>query len=115
MPKSFSFYNSEHHQKIISLLEEKKPSAIVTIVDNDISIFEDGDFDIPSVYVTKEVLLKEILVERENFELIEPWVEGDHILFLMNQIPAIALTSKNIFDMIDSIIHTERDFIISGL
>ncbi len=55
MPKSFSFYNPEHHQKIISLLEEKKPLAIVTIVDNDTSIFEDGDFDIPSVYVTKEV------------------------------------------------------------
>ncbi len=44
----------------------------------------------------KELLIKEMLVEKENFEFIEPWVEGDHMLFLMNQIPAIALTSKNI-------------------
>ena len=62
MPKSFTFYNPEHHQKIISLLEKKKPAAIVTIVDNDTSVFEDGDFNIPSVYVSKdegEKILKE--------------------------------------------------------
>lgn len=51
MPKSFTFYNPEHHQKIIGLLEEKEPLAIVAVVNDDISIFEDGDFDIPSVYV----------------------------------------------------------------
>ncbi len=33
------------------------------------------------------------------------------MLFLMNQIPAITLTSKNIFEIIDSVIHTERDTI----
>lgn len=33
----------------------KNPAAKVTIVDNDTSIFEGGDFDITSVYVTKEV------------------------------------------------------------
>lgn len=51
MPKNFRFYNPEHHQKIISLLEEKAPKAILTPSLNDkhlIPVFEDGDFDIPS-------------------------------------------------------------------
>ncbi|MEM1251951.1 MAG: M28 family peptidase [Cyanobacteria bacterium P01_H01_bin.21] len=51
MPKNFRFYNPEHHQKIISLLEEKAPEAILTPSLNDkhlIPVFEDGDFDIPS-------------------------------------------------------------------
>ena len=248
MPKSFPFYNPDHHKKIISLLEEKNPSAIVTIVDNNTSIFEDGDFDIPSVYVTKkvgdkilkstgiikllikaervessganviarineekenkivvtahldtkyrtpgaldngtgigillllsrfikpevtdhciellllngedyystpgqkeyldkylgqdnniilaincdgiglkdsktavalielaeekELAVKDILAKKETFELIDPWVEGDHMLFHMNQIPTMALTSKDIFGLIDNVIHTERD------
>ncbi|RQD71135.1 MAG: Zn-dependent exopeptidase M28, partial [Halanaerobium sp. MSAO_Bac5] len=29
MPKSFAFYNPEHHQKIINLLEKKNPAAII--------------------------------------------------------------------------------------
>ncbi len=43
------------------------------------------------------------------FEIIDPWVEGDHMLFQMNNIATIALTSKKIFEMIDNIIHTEKD------
>lgn len=248
MPKSFTFYNPEHHQKIIRLLEKKKPAAIVTIVDNDTSVFEDGDFNIPSAYVSKdegekilkeegiisltiraertpstgsniiarinedkakkivitahldtkygtpgaldngtgiaillflskfikpemtdnclellllngedyystpgqikymeeylakdnninlavncdglglknsttavsimgvpeekEMIINQLIERRKDFEIIDPWVEGDHMLFQMNNIAAIALTSKNIFEMIDNIIHTEKD------
>ncbi len=54
MPKSFPFYNPETHQKIIRLLEEKRPLAVITAVDNDTSVFEDGDFDIPTAYISKE-------------------------------------------------------------
>ena len=54
MPKGFTFYNPEEHQKIISLLEEKEPLAVITVVDDDTSIFEDGDFNIPSAYISRE-------------------------------------------------------------
>ena len=56
MPKNFRFYNPEHHQKIISLLEEKAPEAILTTSLNDkhlLPVFEDGDFDIPSAVLSK--------------------------------------------------------------
>ena len=61
MPKNFPFYNSEHHQRIIQLLETKNPQAIITATARDLEMvgaaypfpmFEDGDFDIPSVYLT---------------------------------------------------------------
>lgn len=51
MPKNFRFYNPEHHQRIINLLEEKSPEAVLTTSLNDkhlVPIFEDGDFNIPS-------------------------------------------------------------------
>lgn len=61
MPKNFPFYNPEHHQQIVSLLEQAAPLAIVCATGRDAQLaggmypfplIEDGDFDIPSVYMT---------------------------------------------------------------
>jgi aminopeptidase YwaD len=63
MPKNFPFYNPDHHRRIIYLLEAKQPLAIVAVTSRDLQgvggvypfpLFEDGDFDIPSVYMTDE-------------------------------------------------------------
>ena len=60
MPKAFPFYNPKHHQQIISLLEEKQPAAIIAATGQNpelagawypFPLFEDGDFDIPSVFM----------------------------------------------------------------
>ena len=59
MPKNFIFYNPEHHQKLIALLEDKKPAGIITATAKNpeqvgaldpFPLFVDGDFDLPSVY-----------------------------------------------------------------
>jgi aminopeptidase YwaD len=64
MPKNFTFYNPDRHQQIISLLERNKPLAIISATSRDpelaggiypFPLIEDGDFDIPSVYMTEEV------------------------------------------------------------
>jgi aminopeptidase YwaD len=63
MPKNFVFYNPEEHQKIIALLEQKRPAALITATGRNAALaggvypfplIEDGDFDIPSVYLTEE-------------------------------------------------------------
>jgi aminopeptidase YwaD len=63
MPKNFPFYNPEQHQKIVHLLETKKPAAIVAATSRNpelaggmypFPLIEDGDFGIPSVYTTDE-------------------------------------------------------------
>jgi aminopeptidase YwaD len=63
MPKSFPFYNPDHHRRIIHVLETKNPRALVAATSRDVEmvgsiypfpLFEDGDFDIPSVYMTDE-------------------------------------------------------------
>jgi len=63
MPKNFTFYNPEHHQQIIALVEDKAPQAIISATSRDpqlaggiypFPLFEDGDFDIPSIYTTEE-------------------------------------------------------------
>lgn len=63
MPKNFPFYNPDDHRQIISLLEDKQPAAIVAATERNpemagavypFPLFEDGDFDIPSVYMTAE-------------------------------------------------------------
>ena len=60
MPKSFTFYNPEHHQRIIATLEKAKPAGIIAATGKNpelagsvypFPLFEDGDFDIPSVYM----------------------------------------------------------------
>jgi aminopeptidase YwaD len=63
MPKNFVFYNPEEHQQIISLLEKGAPRAIICATGRNASLaggvypfplIEDGDFDIPSVYMTED-------------------------------------------------------------
>jgi aminopeptidase YwaD len=63
MPKNFVFYNPVEHQRIISLLEKGGPKAIICATSRNPSLaggvypfplIEDGDFDIPSVYMTQE-------------------------------------------------------------
>ncbi|MCG3208887.1 MAG: hypothetical protein FOGNACKC_02500 [Anaerolineae bacterium] len=63
MPKNFPFYNPDEHRQIIALLEAKQPAAIVTATARNPEIagglypfplIEDGDFDIPSIYMTEE-------------------------------------------------------------
>jgi aminopeptidase YwaD len=63
MPKNFVFYNPEEHQQIISLLESSGVKAVITATDRNAALaggvypfpmIEDGDFDIPSVYMTAE-------------------------------------------------------------
>lgn len=60
-PKNFPFYSVEAHQQIIALLETKQPLAIIAATGRDpemagavypFPLIEDGDFDIPSVYLT---------------------------------------------------------------
>jgi aminopeptidase YwaD len=63
MPKNFVFYNPEEHQKTIALLEQMQPAAIISATSRNAALaggvypfplIEDGDFDIPSVYMTEE-------------------------------------------------------------
>ena len=60
MPINFPFYNPEEHQTIVRLLEDKQPAAIISATSRNpetaggvypFPLFEDGDFDIPSVYM----------------------------------------------------------------
>ena len=39
----------------------------------------------------------------------EPWVQGDHGLFLLNQRPALAVTSEMVGELLAEITHTPRD------
>lgn len=63
MPKNFVFYNPEEHQKIISLLEKGRPAAVIGATGRNSALaggvypfplIEDGDFDIPSLFMTEE-------------------------------------------------------------
>lgn len=67
MPKNFVFYNPEEHRKIISTLENSGAKAIICATGRNAALaggvypfplIEDGDFDIPSVYMTEEEGLK---------------------------------------------------------
>jgi aminopeptidase YwaD len=62
MPKSFVFYNPERHQRLVETLEASQASALAFVVeasaehdggDYPFPIIEDGDFDLPSVYMSQ--------------------------------------------------------------
>ncbi|MBN2281680.1 MAG: M28 family peptidase [Candidatus Marinimicrobia bacterium] len=63
MPKNFVFYNPEEHQHLVYLLEHSQASAIISATGRNglltggeypFPLIEDGDFDIPNVFMTEE-------------------------------------------------------------
>lgn len=59
-PKNFPFWNPKEHQHIISVLEKGNPKALICATERNsetaggiypFPLFEDGDFNIPSVYM----------------------------------------------------------------
>ena len=59
-PKNFPFWNPEEHQHLVSVLENGAPKALISATERNSAtaggvypfpLFEDGDFDIPSVYM----------------------------------------------------------------
>ncbi len=70
MPKKFVFYNPDSHKKIIAVLEEKNPLAIITVSPIDdvfFPIIEDGDFNIPVMIIKKDSL--DLLQRKSDFPL----------------------------------------------
>jgi len=55
--------------------------------------------------------IKRIMSRYPNIENLKPWYQGDHMMFVMQKIPTITFTSKDVFSLIDNTIHTERDTI----
>ncbi len=60
VPKNFPFWNPEEHRQIVALLERGNPLALICATERNAAtaggvypfpLFEDGDFDIPSVYM----------------------------------------------------------------
>jgi aminopeptidase YwaD len=63
MPKNFVFWNPEEHQRIVAALERSGAAALVCATGRNSALaggaypfplVEDGDFDVPSVYMTEE-------------------------------------------------------------
>jgi aminopeptidase YwaD len=63
MPKNFPFYTEESHQRILRALEARSPAAVITAAAANpqmagaqypYPLIEDGDFELPSAYMTAE-------------------------------------------------------------
>lgn len=63
MPKNFIFYNLDEHRRIVTLLEKSGAKAIISATKRNSALaggvypfplIEDGDFNVPSVYMTEE-------------------------------------------------------------
>ena len=85
MPKGFEFYNPEEHQHIVRLLESLQPAAILTATSKNpdlagavypFPMITDGDFDIPSAYLTDR--------------------EGERLLVCSGQMAALAIQAERV-------------------
>ena len=54
-------------------------------------------------------VVHQVVAPRQGLVEGEPWYQGDHGLYLINQIPALALTSEALAELMGGITHTPRD------
>jgi aminopeptidase YwaD len=54
-------------------------------------------------------LLRETLSGRPGMIEGEPWYQGDHAIFLVNEVPTLAFTSDRSEDMLANVVHTPKD------
>lgn len=143
MPKNFVFYNPDEHQKIIALLEQMQPAAIISATSRNAALaggvypfplIEDGDFDIPSVYMTEDEGIKllscigkpamlqsrSIRIPAKAYNVVSrkgnnshgiQWPQSDHSIFIQYGCPAIAVSSQWFIEHMDNqdITHTPKD------
>ncbi|NLO01936.1 MAG: M28 family peptidase [Bacteroidales bacterium] len=83
MPKNFVFYNPEEHQRVISILENSDVKAIICATGHNPALaggaypfpmFEDGDFNIPSVFM-KDTEGEKLYNDRGKVVLLESKAE----------------------------------------
>lgn len=95
MPKNFVFYNPDSHKKIYSILESKQPMAIITATGRNAELsggvypfpmIEDGDFNIPSVYMK----------DTDGKILVRPAGEKIELSFKSKRLPAQGWNSSGI-------------------
>lgn len=56
-----------------------------------------------------ETKVERVAQSLAGFEKIEAWPMGDHMIFAYSGIPTIAITAKNIFEIVNTITHTPND------
>jgi len=54
-------------------------------------------------------IIEQTFTGDDSFLAGEPWFQGDHALFLMNQRPALALTSEFVGELMAEFVHTDKD------
>lgn len=83
MPKNFVFYNPEEHKRVISILENSNVKAIICATGHNPALaggvypfpmFEDGDFNIPSVFM-KDTEGEKLKNDREKMVVLESKAE----------------------------------------
>ncbi len=55
--------------------------------------------------------LRAAMTRHPRFSEVEPWPQGDHSIFWQQGVPAVAITSVEVWELVDAVIHTERDVV----
>jgi aminopeptidase YwaD len=63
-------------------------------------------YECPEIFKT---LVEETLTSQRNFAEGDPWYQGDHMVFVMNGVPAMAITSESFMQILTELAHTPAD------
>lgn len=75
--------------------------------------FKKGPTGISPIGCPEELtqILQQKIIKHESLSMSDPWYQGDHMIFANQGIPSLAITSQEIFGLIDTVIHTPNDTI----
>lgn len=90
---------------------EKSPDQASLVINCDGAGYKVGKTGV-STLNCPEGFVRQLDQKLEAFPALRmsaPWYQGDHMIFAPWELPTIAITSEEIFPLIDEVIHTEKD------
>ncbi len=109
-------FNGEDHYSVAGQMDylkrysEELGKILVAVNIDDIG-YVNGNTHFSSYSLPIEIqgVLSKVVKRHEGIERGDPWYQGDHMIFVQNNVPSIAVTSENMVELMTQVTHTERD------
>ena len=109
-------FNGEDHYSVAGQMDYLRrygkalPTVLLNVnIDDAGSIHGKSEYSFYECPPAMEQKATQVFGQFAGLKRGEPWYQGDHMVFVQNQVPAVAFTSENMAELMRTVTHTAAD------